>query len=94
MNDNSVRTVGEYKVVNAIHIGDKEIILGENMQAADNNFYMVCFSERNDIFEYYNNILVSDNFIEIAEIFSDRLREQIDSVKKEIENESQHNKRH
>ena len=63
------RMAGNYEIINAIHIGDKEIVLGVDMNNADGYFYYVADYERNDIFEKYDNALVGDSYIELAEVF-------------------------
>ena len=77
------RMADNYEIINTIHIGDKEIVLGVDMKNPDGHYYMVADYERNELFEQYSNALVNNNFIEIAEIFSDRLREQIEKIKTE-----------
>lgn len=76
-----IRKAENYKIINSIHIGDKEIVLGIDMKNPDGNYYMVADYERNELFEMYNNVSVSSDYIEIAEIYSDRLKEQIGKVK-------------
>lgn len=75
------RMADNYRIINSIHIGDKEIVLGVDMKNSDGHYYMVADYEKNELFEQYSNALVSNDFIEIAEIFSDRLKEQIDKLK-------------
>lgn len=81
MMNTEVRKAGNYKIVNSIHIGDKEIVLGIDMKNPEGNYYMVGDYERNELFEQYSNVLVSDDYIEIAEIYSNRLKDQIEKVK-------------
>ncbi len=77
-NDNTTpRIVGGYEIRNAVYIGDKELLLGVNMNDSEGKFYMTCYAERNFIVEVYTNAVVSDNFLEIADIYADRLKEQI-----------------
>ncbi len=76
-----IRKAGNYNIINSIHIGDKELLLGENMEEKDGYFYMTCFSERDDLFERFSEVLTGNNFLEIAEIYSDRLKEQIEKTK-------------
>lgn len=83
MNEN-VRKVGDYEVITSFHIGDREIILGENMKDAHGLFYMTCEVESNEILEVYSNVLSSDDFIEIAEIYADRIKEQVEKTKTEL----------
>lgn len=75
------RKAGNYNIVNSIHIGDKKIVLGVDMKNSEKQYYMVADYERNDLFERYNNVIVGDNFLEIAEIYSDRLKEQVEKTK-------------
>ena len=71
------RIVGDYEIKNAVFIGDKELLLGVNMNDSNGHFYMTCYAERDFIIEIYKDAVVSDNFLEIAEIFADRLKEQV-----------------
>lgn len=75
--ENEKRYVGGYEVINSVHIGDKELLLGENMKDSEGKLYMTCYAEQNFIAEVYTEATVSDNFLEIAEVFADRLKEQV-----------------
>lgn len=75
------RMVGDYEVINAVHIGDKEIILGENMNHSSGKYYMVCTAEKYFIHEFYEDAVAGDDFLEIAQIFADRLKEQVEKTK-------------
>ena len=80
------RMAGDYEIINAVHMGDKEIVLGVNMNASDGYFYLVSDYERNELFEKYDNGMVSNAYIEVAQIFTDRLKEQIEKVKAATKN--------
>lgn len=56
-------------------------MLGVNLNDKDGYYYMVSDCEHNELFERYTNSIVGDSFIDIAEKFSDRLKEQIEKVK-------------
>ena len=71
------RMADNYEIINSIHIGDKEIVVGADMNNPDGLYYLVADCERNDIFERYTNALVSSDYLEIAAIYSERLKEQI-----------------
>lgn len=75
------RYIAGYEVINSIHIGDKEIVLGMNLNDRDGHYYMLTDCERNELFERYTNSVVSNSFIELAESFLCRLNEQIEKVK-------------
>ena len=75
------RMVGDYEIRNAIHIGDRELLLGVNMNDSNGKYYMTCYAESNFVVEYYEEALASDDFLEIAQIFADRLKEQVEKTK-------------
>lgn len=75
------RKAGEYEITQSIQIGDKELVMGENMQDKDGNFYFVADYIRNDLFAVYENCMLSGDFIEIAEIYSKRIQTQIQKLK-------------
>lgn len=83
MEHEEIRKAGDYTVINAIHIGDRELILGEMENAPKDSTYLVAYCRYTDIFERYEECLVSDDFIEIAEIFAERLTKQVQQVKAE-----------
>lgn len=80
---NEQRKAGDYNVTHSIHIGSKELVLGENMQDKDRNFYLTAEYVSNELFERYDNCIVSSDFTEVAQIFSERLQAQIQKLKKQ-----------
>ena len=79
------RMAGDYEITHSVHIGDKEIILGEDLDNKDGYFYMVADCIGSDLFLKYENCMISDDFTELAEIFAQRLTEQVQKVKAEHE---------
>ena len=75
------RTAGDYEIIHAFHIGDKEIVIGENVNAPGDERYMCAFCEKNEILGLYSDLLVSDDFCEIAKIYADRLSEQAEKTR-------------
>ena len=49
MNDDSTekRMAGDYEVIQAVHIGDREVVLGENPQDETGMKYMCAFCRQN-----------------------------------------------
>lgn len=80
-----IRKAGDYEITHSIHIGDRELVLGENLNAEDGNLYLVAYCETNELFQHYEECVIGDDFIEIAELFAGRLQEQIRQVKEEHE---------
>ena len=70
------RMAGDYEVIHAFHIGDKEIVIGENIEADEDERYMCAFCEKNAIMERYNDLIASDDFCEVAKLYAERLAEQ------------------
>ena len=64
MNDKK-RYIAGYEVINSIHIGDKEIVLGMNLNDQDGHYYMLTDCERNELFERYTNSVVSEGYLRI-----------------------------
>ena len=79
--NNEERYAESYKITQAIHIGTSEIVIGIDMKAKDNMYYMVADYENNGIFEKYNNALVSDSYTEILSIFTERINNGLAKIK-------------
>lgn len=77
----SNRTAGDYQIIHSFHVGDKEIVLGENPKATGDERYMCAYCQRNEIFEQYFDVMVSDDFCEIAKLYADRLSEQAEKTR-------------
>ena len=85
MQENEIRKAGDYEISHAIHIGEKELVLGENLAAGDGMCYLVAYCETNGMLQRYTDCMISDNFVEVAEIFAERLQAQVQQVKEEHE---------
>ena len=75
------RMAGDYEIIHAFLIGDKEIVIGENINATGDERYMCAFCDRNEIFGLYSDLWVSDDFCEIAKLYADRLSEQAEKTR-------------
>lgn len=82
--DEEKRMAGSYKVLYNIHIGDREVLFGEN-QGSTNMRYMVCFCDWNNPLgiENFTDAAGSNDYLEMMTEFSDRVRSQIEAVKAE-----------
>lgn len=76
-----IRKAGNYEIRHSMHIGETEVVMGVDMKAPDNMYYMVADYENNGILASYNNVLVSDDYVEIAGIYTDRIKAEIDKLK-------------
>lgn len=75
-NETGRRMAGNYEILQAVEIGDREIVLGENHQDTDGMKYMCAFCRQNELFVQYFQIEESNDFPEIVEIFGQRIAEQ------------------
>ena len=50
MSDRKHRMVGDYSIIQAIHVGDREVVLGENPEDTSGLRYMFAFCQTNEIF--------------------------------------------
>ena len=60
------RMAGDYVILHAFHIGDREIVLGENPAAERNERYMCAFCDSNGLMAGYTEVMVSDDYPELA----------------------------
>ena len=74
-------TIGDYKVLAAVHVGEKEVVIGEKAQNDDGLRFMCGYMERTDIFNLCNECVYSDDYIEIAHLFGSRIKEAAELFK-------------
>lgn len=86
MNDDlqEKRMAGDYEVIRALYIGDREIVLGENVQGDTGMRYMCAFYRQNALFAEYSEVMASDDFPEIVELFGQRIAEQAQKTRIEL----------
>lgn len=78
------RMAGDYEIIHAFHIGDKEIVIGENVNTIGDERYMCAFCDRNEIFGLYSELWCSDDFCEVVKKYADRLSEQAEKTRREL----------
>jgi hypothetical protein len=79
------RKIGEYTVLSAVDVGEKEIILASNEQSTDGEKYLCGFVERNDLFELCSECMVSDDYIEIVHLFGSRVANEAELFREQVE---------
>ena len=55
--DQEKRMAGDYEIIHALHIGDREIVLGENPSAPEDERYVCAFCQQHEIFINYTAVL-------------------------------------
>ena len=74
---------GDYEIIQSFHIGDQEVVIGENQDALPEERYMCAYCQQNEIVALYNDVLVSDDFCEIAKLYGERLAQQAEKTRVE-----------
>ena len=78
------RKAGSYEIIQAFHIRDPEIVIGEDINAKPEERYMCAYCQQNEIAALYNAVMVSDDYCEIVKLFADRLSEQAEKTRTEL----------
>lgn len=78
------RMAGSYEIIQAFHIGDREIVLGEDIDAKPEERYMCAYCQQSEIAALYNEVMVSDDYCEIVKLFAERLSEQAEKTRAEV----------
>ena len=68
MNDDSTekRMAGDYEIIQAVQIGDREVVLGENPQDETGMKYMCAFCRQNALFAEYRPVKQSQGQITLC----------------------------
>lgn len=82
--DEEKRMAGDYEIVQSLHIGDREIVLGINEADPNGLPYFVAYYESNAIIGRYYDAVGSDDFIEAVEIYGQRITEQAEKTRQEL----------
>ena len=78
------RMAGDYEIIQALHIGDREIVIGENQAEPNGEFYMCAYCQSNGLFAAYTELMVSDEYAEIVKLFGKRVAEQAERARQEL----------
>lgn len=78
------RMIGDYTVLSSVNVGEKEIIIASNEQSTDGEKFLCGFVERNDLFELCKECVVSDDYIDIAYTFGNRVANEAELFKEQL----------
>ena len=81
------RMAGPYEITHAVHIGDREIVLGENPADTEDVPYMCAYCEANDIIASYYDSVGGEDYAEIVGIFGERIKEQAEITQEKLRQE-------
>ncbi len=74
--DEEKRMADTYEIIQAIYVGNQEIVMGEDTKAVDKPMYMVAYCQTNEIFQQYTDVMGSNDYLEVVELFGQRIAEQ------------------
>lgn len=77
------RMADNYAITQSVWIGDKEVVMGVDMTNAMP--YFCAFYTSNELFDSYDDCMVSDDYVEIVELFAERVRVQCQKLREEQE---------
>ena len=75
------RMAGDYEIIQALHIGDREIVLGENPAGVGDERYMCAVCQKNELLASYTEVMVSDDYPELVKLFGERVAEQAEKTR-------------
>jgi len=78
------RMAGDYEIIQSFHIGDREIVIGENPNAAPDERFMCAFCVKNEIAVLHSEVMVSDDYTEIVQLFAERIAEQAKKTRESL----------
>ena len=73
--------VDDYVIIHTFRIGDREIELGENPLGVDGERYMCALCQSNGLMAGYTEVMVSDDYPELAKLFGERVAEQAEKTR-------------
>lgn len=70
------RMIENFEIIHSIQIGARKLVVGVSPELE----FMCCFCTQDDIAEYYSEAMSSNDYLEIMELYTDRLKGQIAAV--------------
>lgn len=77
------RMAENYEITQSVRIGDREVAMGVDETNAMP--YFCAFYSSNEIYGSYSDCMISDDYVEIVELFAERVRQQCEKVREEQE---------
>ena len=82
-NDEEIRKAGTWTITHSLHIGDTEVVFGEDKESAETP-YMCGYCQTSELIRDYSDCIGGNDYLEIMQLFIERINEQIEAVKEEI----------
>ena len=81
MSTTEKRMLGDYEIIHSLYIGDREIVVGDNPNAAKDERYICMNLQHLDVFLKPEVTVVSDDFTEIIQEYGNRLAAQAEKTR-------------
>lgn len=75
------RTLGDYEVIHCLHIGDREIVVGDHPGAPKDERFLCVTCQHMDVFIKPEDAIVSDDYTEIIQEYGKRLAAQAEKTR-------------
>ena len=83
-NGDDIRKAGDWEIIHALHIGDTEVVFGENTANPSAQRYLCAYCQRNDLLQGYSGGIGGDDYLEIMQIYVEHIKGQIEAVRAEM----------
>ena len=77
--NNEIITINGYTVIHSFFVGEKNVIVAENLK--EENRYLCAYLEENELFSQFTDCALSNDYLEIMELYCDRTKEQVENCK-------------
>ena len=67
------RMIDKFQIIHSLQIGTREVVVGVSPEQE----FMCCFCTQDGMREYYAEAMASDDYLEIMELYTDRLKGQV-----------------
>ena len=67
------RMIDKFQIIHSLQIGTREVVVGISPEQE----FMCCFCTQDGMREYYAEAMASDDYLEIMELYTDRLKGQV-----------------
>ena len=67
------RMIDKFEIIHSLQIGTREVVVGVSPEQE----FMCCFCTQDGMREYYSEAMASDDYLEIMELYTDRLKGQV-----------------
>ncbi len=70
------RMIDKFEIIHSLQIGAREVVVGISLEQE----FMCCYCTQDGMREYYAEAMASDDYLEIMELYADRLKGQVAAI--------------